>query len=141
MTFSSQLIETVAQCDTLIQETNNEYSNLQFRKANIEVQITNSTSTVNLVPPQLANLTAQLTVKENMLTSATDPETIRNLQIEIHNLTSRKLRLEGQVEATDRLRLLDREFAIAKVTKQLEAYDEFLAALNARKAALMAAAQ
>jgi predicted nucleic acid-binding Zn-ribbon protein len=138
MSYTTSLIETVAQCDTLLQEVNNELTNFTIRKANIEASITNNANSVALIPPQLANYNSQLAQRQTQLANAQNDDERRDINIEIYELSGRILRLEGRMEATDRLRVLDRQFELAKVVKYLDAMNEYIAELQTRKDELIA---
>lgn len=130
MNYSFTLIKSKADCEALIKIANQGKKDLAFRKLSLERQIENGTTTSIEVETELQTVNAEIAAYESVIASlpdgATKDETIfkkKKLEYKLLILTERKNNY-GVVS------LVDKEFDIGCIEKQLEESDSFIAAVT-----------
>ena len=130
MNYSFTLIKSKADCETLISIANQEKEDLAFRKLSLERQRKTATMTSVEVETELQSVTAEIAALENVITGlpagTTKDDTIfkkKKLEYKVLLLTERKNNY-GVVS------LIEKEYDIEYIEKQMEETDAFIVAAN-----------
>lgn len=136
MNYSFTLIKSKADCDTLINMTNQGIEDLAFRKISLERQRRNATMTSIELETELLSVNAEIAALESVIASlpegTTKTDTIfkkKKLEYKVLLITERKSNY-GVVS------LIDKEFDIGCIEKQLEEANAFITAVTEHKNSL-----
>jgi len=139
MSYNLQPITTIAGCDALINQANNEKANEEFRITSLEHQMSNKSAAAEALPAELNAVTTQLTA----MTTAADllPEGNDKMQllIEVNNLETKKMRIEMRIENNGPEWVVDTKKEIKLAEAAVVVLAELITELQARKAELTAA--
>jgi hypothetical protein len=136
MGFSTNLISTVADCDLLLSLAAKEKSDLDFRKLSLERQRSSYAETAVETEAELQAVTAELTALAGIIAS------LPNGELKDENVTKQKKLELKQYLLTEKkdnygaVALLAKEFDQARLDKELQAAEEFSAALEERRTSL-----
>jgi hypothetical protein len=136
MSYSVNLISTAADCDLLLSLSAKEKSDLEFRKLSQDRQRSSYAETAVEVETELQAVNAELAAL-NTIIAGLPPG-----QVKDDNITKQKKLELKQYLLTEKkdnygaVALLEKEFTLARIDKELAATQEFTTALEARKAAL-----
>ncbi len=136
MAYSVNLISTAADCSLLLSLAAKENSDLEFRKLSQERQRNSYAETAVELEAELQTVNVELTALTSIIASLPDG------QVKDDNITKqKKLELKQYLLREKRdnygvVALLAKEFDQARLEKELIATQEFIAALEARKASL-----
>lgn len=140
MLYTTSILETVAECNRVITEVSSKLNDSIFRQATKEAQVAGNNNTAVLLPGQIILLENRIATKQQELAAADDENDQRLLTIEVNNLVNQRLRLLGRMNNFESITVLDREFDLAMLEKEIEALTEYKAAVEARKAELESSA-
>jgi hypothetical protein len=136
MSYSLQKITTMEDCDLLLENANNEKSELDFRILSLQRQresySTNSfevSTELQLVQNQLAGVISVLGVLPDG--NDKDEATIKKAKYELQLLV-----LNRRQKAYGNIALLDKELDLARAENQMATLDDYLSQVSARKAVL-----
>jgi hypothetical protein len=136
MAYSVNLISTVADCNLLLSLAAKEKSDLEFRKISQERQRSSYAETAVETEAELQTVNAELAALASIIATLPDG------QVKDDNITKqKKLELKQYLLAEKKdnygaVALLEKELILARIDKELLATQEFITALEARKAAL-----
>jgi hypothetical protein len=136
MNYSVSLISTTADCDLLLSLAAKEKGDLDFRKLSLERQRSSYAETAVEVETELQSVNAEMAALISIIASLPDGQTkdeniTKRKKLELkHHLLSEKRDNYGVVA------LLEKEYSVARIEKELAATQEFSTALEARKAAI-----
>jgi hypothetical protein len=136
MSFSVNLISTAADCNLLLSLAAKEKSDLEFRKLSLERQRSSYAETAVEVETELQSVSAELAALVSIIASLPDG------QVKDENITKQKKLELKQYLLTEKkdnygaVALLEKEFGQARLEKELTATQDFITAMEARKAAL-----
>lgn len=140
MVYNTNVLMTVSECDEFITDNSSKKNTLLFKKSRIESAIVTNSSIVSLIPSELAIIANQIQLAQEELTNATEVSEQRALSIEINSLENQQMRLLSRSESKTGTVLLEKQLALAKIDKEVEALEEYAAALLARRSELTASA-
>jgi hypothetical protein len=136
MSYSVNLISTVADCDLLLSLAAKEKSDLDFRKLSQDRQRSSYAETAVEVEAELQVVNTELSAITTVIANLPDGQTKDD------NITKRKKLELKQYLLTEKkdnygaVALLEKELTLARIDKELTATQEFSTALEARKATL-----
>lgn len=136
MSYSVSTLTTVADCDTVLALIEKEKKDLSFRKLSLERQQENYANATVEVSSEIEVLNAELSAVNTVIAALPDGDTKddnikrqKKLEYSLFLLTNRKANYGA-------IALLEKEFNIALIVKELEEADVFTAAVTDRKASI-----
>ncbi len=136
MSYSMSVLETAADCDALLLLVGKEKDDLEFRKTSLERQeVTFAESSVN-VPNELEGVNVELTSLLTATAGMQDGDAKSDLLKRIKKLEYQQMVLQERAENYSKFVLIDKQFDIQKMIKQVEAADALITAIQTRKAEL-----
>jgi hypothetical protein len=136
MTYSVNLIGTQADCDLLLSLAAKEKSNLEFQKLSQQRQRQNYADTALEVAAELQTVDAELTALGSIITALPDGEVKDDSITRQKRLELRKRLLEDKKDNYGTVAVLEKELGIDRLERELASMQDFVAAVQARKAAL-----
>jgi hypothetical protein len=136
MTYSVNLISTQADCDLLLSLAAKEKSDIEFQKLSQQRQRENYAETAGEVAAELQTVDAELTAINSVVTALPDGEVKDDNITRQKRLELRKRLLEDKKDNYGVVAVLEKELGIDRLDKELVAMQDFIVALQARKAAL-----
>ncbi len=137
MAYTVNNIATKADCDVLLSIANKEKSDLAFRKLSLErQQSTYSTNSVE-INAELTAINAEVNALTTIVNSLPDGD-LKNEQLaKLKRAELKQFLLTDRKDDYGAVALLNKEFDLARVEKELEECDIFIAAIEARKTAIV----
>jgi len=133
MDYSVSTLTELADCDTVLALIEKDKKDLSFRKLSLERQQENYANTTVEVSSEIEVLNAELSAVNTVVATLPDGDTKddnikrqKKLEYNLFLLTNRKANYGA-------IALLEKEFNIARVVKELEEADAFAAAVVARR--------
>jgi len=138
MVYNFSSLTTVAGCDEQIQKAQNEITDLQFDKMDAEGRVTSDANTAQSLPARIATAEQRITAKEAQIAATTDSNQLSLLHIELNNLENTLIRLNRRANALSGSNVTIRQIGIGLMEHEINAWTEAVAALEARKAEIIA---
>jgi hypothetical protein len=113
---------------------------VELTKLNSESRIVQDASAAVSIPTLVTNLTAQLAAKQAELAATTDPDRQEDLTMEVNTLENRLISSSRRLENLSSTNIVKRQLGLGQLEHEINAYNEVLAALEARKVELTAQA-
>jgi hypothetical protein len=136
MTYSVNLISTQADCDLLLSLAAKEKSDLEFQKLSQERQRKSYAETAGEVAAELQTVDAELTAITTVVAALPDGEVKDDSITRQKRLELRKRLLDDKKDNYGVMAVLEKELGIDRLDKELAATQDFIVAIQARKAAL-----
>jgi hypothetical protein len=136
MTYSVNLISTQADCDLLLSLAAKEKSDLEFQKLSQERQRKSYAETAGEVAAELQTVDAELTAITTVVAALPDGEVKDDNITRQKRLELRKRLLDDKKDNYGVVAVLEKELGIDRLDKELVAAQDFIVAIQARKAAL-----
>lgn len=136
MAYSVDKLTTTADCDVLIDVAESEKDDLQYRKTTLSHQSSNYAETATEVATELMSVTTQKNALTTVVAALPDGAIKDSNLAKLKRLELKEFLLNQKKDNYGAVALLENEFEIAKIDAEIAAADDFIAALNARKAAL-----
>lgn len=131
-------LTTVAQCDAALVNKNSSRGRLTVRISDQKSRAVANATAATVLPGRMAELEAEIAGKQAEISNAEDQLTVVQLQIELNSLENERLRIILRTQAFAGEELVERQFYIGKMEHEVDALDELIAALEVRKAELLA---
>jgi hypothetical protein len=138
MSYNVTQLTTVAECDQLINAANDSKSDLQFAQTNLTKRNNDRLRSSAKLTATLATVSAQITAfaaARDAMPEGPDKDAIIS---RLRRLNDRMENLEESRSKAGAVALLDNELERSTNDAQIEVMDEFLAAVTARKEAIVA---
>jgi hypothetical protein len=136
MPYSVNGITQIADCDLLLTWSLKEKADLDFQKLSEDRLTTRFASTSIEVQAILQSVIAELAALETVIAALPNgPTKVNELKRKV-KLEYKKFLLENRKESYGAVALLQKELDLQRINKELIEVDVFIAAINARKAAL-----
>lgn len=136
MNYSVTTLTKVADCDTVLALIEKEKKDLSYRKLSLERQQENYANTTLEVASEIEVLNAELSAVNTVIATLPNGDTKddnikrqKKLEYNLFLLTNRKANYGA-------IALLEKEFDIARIERELEEADAFAAAVTARKTSI-----
>lgn len=136
MNYSVTTLTKVADCDTVLALIEKEKKDLSHRKLSLERQQENYANTTLEVASEIEVLNAELSAVNTVIATLPNGDTKddnikrqKKLEYNLFLLTNRKANYGA-------IALLEKEFDIARIERELEEADAFAAAVTARKTSI-----
>jgi hypothetical protein len=136
MSYSVNLISTAADCNLLLSLAAKEKSDLEFRKLSLERQRSSYAETAVEVETELQSVNAELAALTSIIASLPDGQVKDESITKQKKLELKQYLLTEKKDNYGAVALLEKEYSVARIEKELTATQEFTTALEARKAAL-----
>ena len=140
MVYNTNLLVSVSQCDTYINELNGDLIDLNFRRSNLQLSIDSNTSAATTIPGQLELVETMLATRQGELATATDVAEQNRLNIELNSLENRRYRLQNRLSDLASTGVIDKQYSIARIDAEITALTEFKTSVEAHKATLQSSA-
>jgi hypothetical protein len=137
MPYSVSSITTAADCDLLINMTNKQKNDLAYRKLSLERQRANYAETSLELEAELQTVNAEAAALDAVIATLPDGDVKDDNVTRKKRLELKQFLLTEKKENYGGVALLDKEYDLARVNQELTETDAFIAALEARKAALL----
>lgn len=136
MNYSVQNLTQVADCDVLLSLAQKEKADLTFRKLSVERLTDRYAETSVEVATQLQGVIAELAAVDSYIAILPDGPIKDEALDKKTRLEYKKFLLEGRVESYGVVALLEKQMDLGRVEQEIAEVDAFMAAIEARKAAL-----
>jgi hypothetical protein len=136
MNYTVQNLTQVADCDVLLSLAQKEKADLTFRKLSVERLTDRYAETSVEVATQLQGVIAELAAVESYIAILPDGPIKDEAVDKKTRLEYKKFLLEGRVESYGVVALLEKQMDLGRVEQEIAEVDAFVAAVEARKAAL-----
>jgi len=136
MNYSVQNLTQVADCDVLLSWAQKEKADLTFRKLSVERLTDRYAETSVEVATQLQGVIAELAAVDSYIAILPDGPIKDEAVDKKTRLEYKKFLLEGRVESYGVVALLEKQMDLGRVEQEIAEVDAFVAAVEARKAAL-----
>lgn len=136
MNYSVQNLTQVADCDVLLSLAQKEKADLTFRKLSVERLTDRYAETSVEVATQLQGVIAELAAVDSYIAILPDGPIKDEAVDKKTRLEYKKFLLEGRVESYGVVALLEKQMDLGRVEQEIAEVDAFVAAVEARKAAL-----
>ena len=136
MNYTVQNLTQVADCDVLLSWAQKEKADLTFRKLSVE-RLTDRYAEASVeVATQLQGVIAELVAVDSYIAILPDGPIKDEAVDKKTRLEYKKFLLEGRVESYGVVALLEKQMDLGRVEQEIAEVDAFVAAVEARKAAL-----
>ncbi len=136
MSYSTNKITTVADCDLLLAWAAKEKADLNFKKLS-EERLTNNYSTASIeIDAELQSVLTEITATETIIAALPAGNSKDDAVKKKVRLEYKKFLLENRKESYGVVALLEKELDLTKVTLELTEIDAFTDAITSRKAEL-----
>lgn len=136
MNYSVQNLTQVADCDVLLSLAQKEKADLTFRKLSVERLTDRYAETSVEIATQLQGVIAELAAVDSYIAILPDGPIKDEALDKKTRLEYKKFLLEGRVESYGVVALLEKQMDLDRVEQEIAEIDAFMAAVEARKAAL-----
>lgn len=132
MNYTVSLLTTEADCQALIDIAQSEKDGLNYRKTGLQRQRQTATLTSAEIETELASVNAELNALQPVMNSLPDGPTKTEALRKYKKAEYKKFLLEQRKENYGVMSLLEKEYDIACIEKDIEEADAFIAALKDR---------
>lgn len=139
MNYSVQNLTTVADCNQLLNWASREKSELEFKKLSDERQTARFAENSQELDAILAGVIAEIAATESIIAMLPEGPTREDAIDRKTRLEYKKFVLENRRESYGSVALLEKEMELARVIKEIEEVDLFIAAVEEKKNLLNAA--
>ena len=136
MNYTVQNLTQVADCDVLLSWAQKEKADLTFRKLSVERLTDRYAETSVEVATQLQGVIAELAAVDSYIAILPDGPIKDEAVDKKTRLEYKKFLLESRVESYGVVALLEKQMDLGRVEQEIAEVDAFVAAVEARKAAL-----
>ena len=136
MDYSLNQITTIEDCNMLLEEAVAERRNLDIKNLTLEKQYEEVTTGSAGIDATLLATTAELTALESVVATLPDSDTKKAMETKIMSLTLKKRQLTTRRENYGIIALLQKEYAMTCVDKEIAENTAYTEALNRRKGEL-----
>ena len=136
MPYTVTYLTTVADCDLMLAKADQQKSDLNYRKLTLERQKTRFAETAVEVEAELQASNSEATALDAIIASLPDGDTKDETVVRKRKLELKLFLLQQKKDDFGGSALVEKEFDLGRVNKELEEADAFIAAVTARKAAL-----
>jgi len=136
MNYTVQNLTQVADCDVLLSWDQKGKDDLTFRKLSVERLTDRYAETSVEVATQLQGVIAELAAVDSYIAILPDGPIKDEAVDKKTRLEYKKFLLEGRVESYGVVALLEKQMDLGRVEQEIAEVDAFVAAVEARKAAL-----
>ena len=134
--YNITLLTKKEDCDSLLDIANEEKASLAFRKISLERHKEVSTGSSEDLEAELASIIAQMAASQTIINTLPDGDTKTKEITRLKGLDYRKDILTGRKNRHGVVAVLETEYEISRVEKDLIETDVFIAAVTERKNAL-----
>lgn len=134
MDYSVSTLTAVADCDTVLSLIEKDKKDLTFKKLSLERQQENYANTTIEVSSEIEALNAELTAVNTVIATLPDGDTRNDSLKRQRRIEYNLFLLDNRKADYGAITLLEKEFNLARVLKELEEADAFAAAVTVRKA-------
>jgi len=134
MDYSVLTLTAVADCDTVLSLIEKDKKDLTFKKLSLERQQENYANTTIEVSSEIEALNAELTAVNTVIATLPDGDTRNDSLKRQRRIEYNLFLLDNRKADYGAITLLEKEFNLARVLKELEEADAFAAAVTVRKA-------
>ncbi len=134
--YSVSNITTIADCDVLLAMAEKEKSDLSFKKLSEERLVNNYSSTSIEIDAILQSVIAEIAAVTTVISVLPAGPTKEAEEKRKVKLEYKKFLLETRKESYGAVALLEKELDLARINKQIDEVNAFIAEVNAHKATL-----
>lgn len=139
MNYSLTQLQTVNECDSLLSVAQKEKDNLLFRQTSLLRQIDSYKTRALVTVGELQVVNAELAVLEGLVASLPEGPTKDDNIAKLKKLEYRQFLLTSRSADYGSVALLDKEFDLARTSKEIEEADNFILSVETHRATLSAA--
>ncbi len=136
MSYSVNLLTTVADCDSVILVAQKEKADLSFKKTSVERQKDTYASNSISIDTDIAAIDAEIAALIPVVASLPAGAAKDDNETRLKKLELKKFLLAQKDKNYGSVALLMRENDLERITKEVDAVDAFIAEINARKVAI-----
>ena len=136
MIYNVQLLTTVEDCDAVIQSAGFDTSDLTFKKYSLEKRVSSSTTTTATLDADIPTVQAEISAYETILLNLPQGDARVNIENKLTKARYKLFLLQERKTNYGVMAILDLESQIGNIEASLAELAVFVAAVNARKAAL-----
>ena len=132
MTFSTQILTTAFDCNALIEIAKKEKADMVFQKISLERHKEVTSGNAGAVDVALATITSQISSLESTIAGLPDGDTKIKEGLKLMSLNVRKAKLMYRKSNQGVVDILETEFELDRVDKEISSADLFIQALTDR---------
>lgn len=136
MIYSVQLLKTVADCDSLINMATQDANDLGVKKYVQERKLSNSGSSSTSIVADIAAATAEISVLQTLVAGMPEGDIRKGYESKLTKATYKLFTLNERRDTFGELAILQQQYELGQLEKDIVEANLFLAAINARKAEL-----
>ncbi|MDB5203298.1 MAG: hypothetical protein JWQ27_2707 [Ferruginibacter sp.] len=136
MNYSTILLTTIADCDALLATAASEKDDLDIRKRQLERKQENAASNSTEIDADLASVTAEIEAYEAVIAGMPEGPAKQQLISKLTKAVYKKFTLEERRANYGVLAILQQQYTIACLEKDMLETDQFVAAVTVHKATL-----
>jgi hypothetical protein len=136
MNYSMNLLTTQADCDTLLSFVTKDRKDLEYRRLGLERKVEDASDSSSEIEAELQSTNAELAALESFVATLPDGPTKEETHSKITRLKYRQFLLQERKDNYGTLSLIDKEYDMACIDRNIIETNELIAAVEARKAQL-----
>jgi hypothetical protein len=136
MSYNVDQLQSVADCDLLLEDANFEHSELEFRKTSRQRAFNNMSSGSAGIDAEILGVTSEVAGYEAALAIMPEGAAKKAMNIKYQNALHRKFLLETRRDKSGVIAQLFSEYGLASIDVELAENAVFIDAINTRKAQL-----
>ncbi len=136
MNYSVQNLTLVADCNVLLALAAKERADLDFKRLSDERMTVKFTQTSQEIDAELQGVIAEIAATESIIAMLPEGKSKDDAEDKKTRLEYRKFVLETRKESYGTVALLEKEMDLARVNREIEEVDTFIAAVQEKKATL-----
>ena len=136
MNYSVAQLATVQECDAVLAIAGKEKADLQFRHTSVQRQQANYTESSVIISTELSAVKAELDAYASIMNSLPEGPAKEEALLKQKKLEYRQFLLTERQDDYGSVALLEKQMELGQLEQQLAELDVFLAAVQARRAAL-----
>ena len=134
--YNTNLLNSVAECDTLLNMASTEQANLEFRKSNIEHRAASYASNAVEIDADILATQAELDAVNTTISVLSDGDAKTDYIIKQKRLEAQMLSLTKRKKNVSNVAVLDSELEVVKLDKEIDAVKSFITEVQTRKSQL-----
>ncbi len=136
MPYTTDALKTVAECDALLDIAEDEKRAMVFKKTSLDYRVVTGNDTASEIAEELQSVRAELAGLDAIIAAFPDGKEKNTYIAKRKSLEAREIRLTNRSVSNDAVSRLEKEYDLARLNREIEETDIFIAAIQARKTQL-----
>ena len=136
MSFSTNVLSTIAECDAVLTVATKEKRGLQYKKSSLDKQKESFSESSTTVDQDLTEIDAKVLALQTIVATLPEGDLKEENKIKLKSAEARQMALSRRDKNYTTVALLSLELDLERVQKESDAIDQFIADINSKKATL-----